>query len=71
MSKKNQIKDIRNVSVEAMKKSKGRFFGLYFNDGTCINAQFRKETPETVVVYDRTNKSTRRVYKDSIASVNI
>jgi hypothetical protein len=63
--------ETQKVLVQAMKSSKGRFFGLYLKNGDCINAQFRSETPKTVVVYDRNRKTTQRVYKESIAGLNM
>lgn len=64
-------KSINEKAVKAMKESRGRFFGMYLNSGEVFNAQFRKETPQTVVVFDRSSKQERRINKASIRHVNI
>lgn len=48
--------------------SKGRFFGLSLKSGETFNAQFRRETPAYVMVYDRTSSTLRRVLKTSIVN---
>ena len=55
-------------TLNSIRNSKGRFFGLYTKQGEAINAQFRGETDEYVNVYDRNNKRTRRIAKSSIAT---
>ena len=54
--------------LNAIRNSKGRFFGLYTKQGEAINAQFRGETDAYVEVYDRNNHRTRRIAKSSIAT---
>jgi acetoacetate decarboxylase len=55
-------------TLNSIRNSKGRFFGLYTKQGEAINAQFRGETDAYVDVYDRNNKRTRRIAKSSIAT---
>jgi hypothetical protein len=62
-------KQKQKSAVDAMKQTKGRFFGLYLKSGESINAQFRRETPEKVVIYDRNNSRDRIINKSSINSV--
>ncbi len=59
-------KQKQKSAVDAMKQTKGRFFGLYLKSGESINAQFRRETPEKVVIYDRNNSRDRIINKSSI-----
>ena len=51
--------------------SKGRFFGLYLKNGETFNAQFRRETPSYVMVYDRTSSTMRKVLKTSIVNATV
>ena len=62
-------KQKQKSAVDAMKQTKGRFFGLYLKSGESINAQFSRETPEKVVIYDRNNSRDRIINKSSINSV--
>jgi hypothetical protein len=57
---------IKTSAVAAMKQTKGRFFGLYLKGGEVINAQFRRETPQMVLVYDRNNARDRMINKSKI-----
>lgn len=54
--------------VNAMLNSKGRFFSLTTKNGGLFNAQFVRETPSTVVIYDRNKALHRRVNKSSLDS---
>lgn len=62
-------KQIKQSALDAMKQTQGRFFGLYLKDGEKINAQFRKETEKTVLVYDRNNGIDRRINKSKISFI--
>lgn len=55
--------------VNVMKQTKGRFFGLYLKSGESINAQFRRETPKTVSIYDRSESRNRLINKSSIECI--
>ena len=55
-------------ALNAIRNSKGRFFGLHTKQGETINAQFRGETDAYVKVYDRNNYRTRLIAKSSIAT---
>jgi hypothetical protein len=55
--------------LEAIRNSKGRFFGLYTKQGESLNAQLKSETNQTIVVYDRNFNRTRRFAKASISGV--
>ena len=57
--------------VEAMKSSRGRFFGLSTIQGESINAQFVVSTPKTVVVYDRNSDVYRRLNKTSLSNLRM
>lgn len=56
----------RTSAVAAMKQTKGRFFGLYLKNGEAINAQFRRETPQKVSIYDRNSGRERLINKSRI-----
>lgn len=56
----------KTSAVDAMKQAKGRFFGLYLKNGEVINAQFRRETPQKVSIYDRNNGRERLINKSGI-----
>lgn len=58
-------------ALDAIRNSKGRFFGLYTTTGHVINAQFSAETDHFVRVYDRNNRVYRMVAKSSLDRVNI
>lgn len=55
--------------LNAIRNSKGRFFGLYTKQGEALNAQLQSETDQTIVVYDRNFNRTRRFAKASITGV--
>jgi hypothetical protein len=57
--------------VNAIRNSKGRFFGLRTKGGDSINAQFVSETPSYVVVYDRNRDFQRKLAKSSLAGVSM
>jgi hypothetical protein len=62
-------KQNKQSAFDAMKQTRGRFFGLYLKNGEVINAQFRRETPKTVSVYDRSNRVDRQIHKSKIEFV--
>ncbi len=70
MSKRKQNNTMSAI-VEGMRNSKGRFFGLQIKSGERINAQFRYETSDTVVIYDRNKSRQRRIYKTNLASMRM
>jgi hypothetical protein len=70
MSKRKQNNTMSAI-VEGMRNSKGRFFGLQVKSGERINAQFRYETSDTVVIYDRNKSRQRRIYKTNLASMRM
>jgi hypothetical protein len=57
--------------IEAIRTSKGRFFGLYTTNRPAINAQFQSETPAYVMIYDRNSRVNRKLAKSSIIGVHI
>ena len=70
MSKRKQNNTMSAI-VDGMRNSKGRFFGLQVKSGERINAQFRYETSDTVVIYDRNKSRQRRIYKTNLASMRM
>ena len=60
-----------NQMLNAIRQSKGRFFGVYTTQGESINAQFSSETPSYVVIYDRNKKTRRKLAKTSLLGVRI
>jgi hypothetical protein len=68
---KNTQKNKTLAIVDGMRNSKGRFFGLQVKSGEKINAQFRYETSDTVVIYDRNASRQRRIYKSNLAAMRM
>jgi len=60
-----------NKIMNAIRSSKGRFFGLYTKQGEAINAQFLSETPSYVNVYDRNGGCDRKLAKTSLSGVRL
>jgi hypothetical protein len=60
-----------NQIMGEIRRSKGRFFGLYTKQGESINARFVNESPSYVSVYDRNNKLERKLAKTSVIGVRI
>jgi acetoacetate decarboxylase len=58
-------------ALEAIRNSKGRFFGLYTTQGQVMNAQFLGESDDYIHVYDRNRNVDRKLAKSSIDRVNI
>jgi len=63
---KNQI-----GALNAIRNSKGRFFGLYTTQGAVINAQFLGETDSYIRVFDRNKRVDRTLAKSSVDRVTI
>ena len=59
------------TTLNAIRNSKGRFFGLRKTDGEVLNAQFRSETDQYMVLFDRNNYRNRKIAKTSIASTSL
>jgi hypothetical protein len=58
-------------ALNAIRQSKGRFFGLYLTQGDVLNAQFVNETDAYINVFDRNNRSHRKLAKSSVAGVRL
>lgn len=61
----------QNQIMKAIRSSKGRFFGLYTKAGNAINAQFVSETPSYINVYDRNQKSNKKLAKTSLKGLRL
>lgn len=59
----------QNKIVNAMRSSRGRFFGLTTTQGNQVNARFVNETPRYVRVYDRNSDATLTIAKTSLAGI--
>ena len=57
--------------LNAIRNTKGRFFGLYTKQGEVLNAQFRGESDQYLKVYDRNSKVDRRFAKTSVRGASI
>lgn len=58
-------------ALNAIRNSKGRFFGLYTTSGEVMNAQFLGESDSYIRVFDRNNREDRKLAKTSIKTANI
>lgn len=58
-------------ALNAIRQSKGRFFGLYTTRGEVMNAQFLSESDSYIKVFDRNNRVDRKLAKTSIKAANI
>lgn len=58
-------------ALNAIRQSKGRFFGLYTTRGEVMNARFLGETDSYIRVFDRNNGVDRKLAKTSIKTANI
>jgi hypothetical protein len=58
-----------NNIENTLKSTRGRFFTLATKQGERFNAQLRKLTPKTAVVYDRNDNRIRRLMLGSIMKV--
>lgn len=58
-------------ALNAIRNSKGRFFGLYTTSGEVMNAQFLGETDSYIRVFDRNKREDRKLAKTSIDSAKI
>lgn len=59
----------QNKIVNAMRSSRGRFFGLTTIQGNQVNARFVSDTPSYVRVYDRNREATLTIAKSSLAGI--
>jgi hypothetical protein len=59
----------QNKIVNALRSTKGRFFGLTTTQGNQVNARFVGETPSYVRVYDRNRDNVLTIAKSSLAAV--
>ncbi len=59
-----------NNTLNAIRNTKGRFFGLTTKTET-LNAQFRGETESFIKVWDRNENRMRRFKKNSLVKVNV
>ncbi len=66
-----QLNKQQRSAVNAIRQSKGRFFGLYTTQGDVMNAQFQSESPFYITVYDRNGGYTRKLAKSSIQTVTL
>ncbi len=67
---------MRNTNTQvkmfnAIRESKGRFFGLYTKQGDCFSAQFSSESPSYITLYDRKRRASRKIAKSSVVGVVI
>jgi len=60
----------QTIALNAIRKTKGRFFGLYTTQGEAVNAQFLGETNAYIRIFDRNNRTTRRLAKTSLDRVS-
>jgi hypothetical protein len=58
-------------ALKSITNSKGRFFGLYTNQGSVHNAQFIGQTDNYITVYDRNLGRNIKLATTSVMSVNI
>jgi len=68
MSKLNRK---QSAVLNKIRKTRGRFFGLYTTQGETINAQFRGETENYITVFDRNKANNRRFAKTSLDKITI
>lgn len=61
----------QNQIVNAMRSSRGRFFGLTTTQGSSVNGRFVSESPKYINVYDRHNNEHRKIAKSSLASLRL
>ena len=62
---------INSKMLNAIRETKGRFFGIYTKQGEVINAQFSNESSNYIQIYDRNQKTRRRLAKTSLLGVRI
>ena len=60
----------QKTALNAIRGTRGRFFGLRTTQGETLNAQFRGETESYIQVFDRNNGSVRRFAKTSLDKVS-
>lgn len=57
---------IRNIT-----NTRGRFFGLYLTNGEVLNAQYRSQTASYITIFDRNQRTTRKLRKSSVARATV
>jgi hypothetical protein len=57
--------------MNALRSSKGRFFGLTTTQGSSVNARFVSESSRYINVYDRHNNEQRKIAKTSLAGLRL
>lgn len=67
----NKATQKQRSALNSIRNSKGRFFGLYTNQGQVYNARLVKETDMYITIHDRNNGLDVKLAKTSIKSVNI
>lgn len=61
---------MRNTAImNAVRGTKGRFFGLYTKQGESLNAQYLGESDSYINVYDRNNRRKRKIAKASLSGI--
>jgi hypothetical protein len=68
---KTTSKTTVNSTIENITKTKGRFFGLYLTNGEVLNAQYRSQTESYITVFDRNQKTMRKLRKTSVARATV
>jgi len=66
-----QLNRKQRSALNSIRKSGGRFFGLYTTQGGVINAQFTSESPFYIVVHDRNSGRSLKLAKSSIEKVTL
>jgi hypothetical protein len=61
----------QNQIVNAMRSSRGRFFGLTTTQGASVNGRFVSESAKYINIYDRHNNEHRKIAKSSLASLRL
>ena len=67
----SNTKTTNSKVLNAIRESKGRFFGIYTKQGESINAQLSSESPSYMVIFDRNKKVHRRLAKTSLMGIKI
>ncbi len=68
---KTTSKTTVNSTIENITNTKGRFFGLYLTNGEVLNAQYRSQTESYITVFDRKQKTMRKLRKTSVARATV
>lgn len=57
--------------IQNIANTRGRFFGLYLTNGEVLNAQYRSQTESYITVFDRKQRTMRKLRKTSVASATV